>query len=139
MSESDRIRAAAESASDTPAVAPDSSGDGGGGDGGSSPTVSGILPSFTKRQATLVVAGVLVGVLVLLWLRSRRADEQRAPTEESAREQAADEREESMTAIDLPSDPSDPLAADEAVTEALRQSGTISGGDDGDTEDEEGV
>jgi len=121
MSDSDYLQAAAESSSDTPEAV----------DG------DGLVPSLSTRQTALIVGGVVVGVLVLLWLRRRgSADESGTETgrdipaqvtDEGAEGGESDETDgEAVTGtIEVPPNPNDPMAADEAVMEAFRERGRI--------------
>jgi len=121
MSEHNPIQAAAESSSDTPAAL-DS-------DGG------GVAPSLSTRQIALVLGAVVVGVLVIAWLRRQQSGAQSTAGETlgDVRTQLNDDAEGEETGaegpitgeIEIPRDPSDPMAADEAVTEALRERGVI--------------
>lgn len=118
MSESDYLQAAAESSSDTPEAV----------DG------DGLMPSLSTRQTALIVGGVVVGVLVLLWLRRRgSADGSGTETGGDIPAQVTDEGDESdetdseavTGTIEVPPNPNDPMAADEAVMEAFRERGRI--------------
>jgi len=118
MSESDYLQAAAESSSDTPERI----------DG------DGLMPSLSTRQTALIVGGVVVGVLVLLWLRKRGSEDGSGtetggdiPAQVTDEGSESDETDsEAVTGtIEVPPNPNDPMAADEAVMEAFRERGRI--------------
>jgi hypothetical protein len=119
MSESEYLQAAAESSSDTPEAA----------DGEN----DGLVPSLSTRQKALVVGGVVVGIVVLLWLRGRDSEDESGPDPDvEIPLQVTDEDESDTTdgeavtgTIEVPPNPSDPMAADEAVMDALRERGRI--------------
>lgn len=120
MSESEYLQAAAESSSDTPETV----------DGES----DGLVPSLSTRQTALIAGAVVVGVVVLLWLRGRGSEDEAGPDPDGEiPSQVTDEDGESDTTngeavtgqIEVPPNPSDPMAADEAVMDALRERGRI--------------
>jgi len=125
MSETDRIQAAAQSSSDAPETL-DS---------------DGVVPSPSTRQTALLIGAVVVGVLVLLWLRQRRSENQDGTPDgggsvhsQLTDDTSGDESEDSEVVtgeIEVPRDPTDPLAADEAVMEAFRERGTITAAEEG--------
>lgn len=105
------IQAAAESSSDTPAIA----------DG----TISDRIPRPTRRQAILLAALAAV-VVVALALRARQQQSAAAEKLQEAAGEAAEAVENSDESLDIQGDPTDPLAADEEITEALRNNGRLS-------------
>lgn len=117
MNESEYIQEAAESSSDTPEAV----------DG------DGLVPSLSTRQTALIVGGVVVGVLVLLWLRRRGSadgsgtESGEIPAQVTGEGSESDETDsEAVTGtIEVPPNPNDPMAADEAVMDALRERGRI--------------
>lgn len=114
---------------------PDLAGDGGGGDddvidGQESSGSSLPVPSINRRH--LAVIAVVVGAVIAWKLYQQQSSsagngtiaEEREKLDKSQNAKARPDDEEGEL-IDVPIDPSDPLAADRAVTEALRSSGKL--------------
>ena len=125
MSETpDTIGGAAESGSDTPEIAEDSGLLGGG------------LPRPTRRQAVLLGLALAVIVAILLIRRQNETADNSEPITDAGEIEPV-EQSETGEEIEIEPDPSDPLAVDEQVTEAMQERGRI--GDSGeDTAESEG-
>lgn len=93
--------------------------------------LSSVSFSLSRRQAILLATVVAVAVL-LWWLRSRSESEPSAieAVREADLEGGVDAESDGDDGeeIHVPQDPSDPLAADSAVLQALKANGTITGG-----------
>jgi len=105
----------------------DDQGDDGDDDGGGSSV------GLTKRQGIILA---VIGAAVLLYLLKRRSSNsgRRPQTLDEARgedmtPQVDVEDEDDDETVEIPQDSAHPLAADEAVTEMMRESGRIGSGD----------
>lgn len=119
-----RQREQQSTTNETPAVVDD--GDGGGGSSGSSLPV----PSINRKHMAVIGAVVVAIVAWKLYQRQSSSSggslaEDRENINKRQEAEAAPEEEEERERINVPIDPSDPLAADKAVTEALRDSGKL--------------
>lgn len=111
---------------------PDIAGDGDGGDVETSSGSSGLpVPSVDRRHLAVIAAVVALIVAWKLYQRQSSSagggssiSEEREKLEKAQTAKATPDDEE-RERIDVPIDPSDPLAADRAVTEALRSAGKL--------------
>jgi hypothetical protein len=111
----------------TPAPADENGDETGDDDGG---MLGGLpVPSISRKHA-LIIGGIVAVVVIVWWLQRDEAGDSLDDVRQNDYEgKVAVEDEEGSEQIEVPINSEDPLAGDEAVTKAFRESGRISLGE----------